>query len=447
MNLVEFENGVPTKEDIEALSKRALSIKVEELEKIHNNLIQFNPRVPILVDDWVPDPEDQIFKSVDKAIILPVSKYYGLGEDDSNDLDFFIIAPKRCYNREVMRDHTTQYLNYFEKFYDTDHELVLVYYHLKYIMDLNDEYNKANFISDINRYILRNRSILNKLFMMNEDNYIVELKAKKGKYVPNLQYNTKHGKLLMQMSILMNMVIPLVTHFAYLKSVDNIDGLLLEVFDDILYMSSVNMYNKFYETATSEVERNKSIHSTLWAMQDIRAKNITTHSKSSIENIILNIMPKYNYNQNIIAFNSTSIRRNTGYKITDIKYEFNYTLLSSSNRDREETSVAPNGNIWESHYSNCWKILKKACNNGENFSNVNDLKSCLIINQIAIYYYRVTINYCNTYIAKIMQWIISSKNILIKEELLCITLLQDVICHGNMTYADKIIFQCRFGRK
>lgn len=65
----------------------------------------------------------------------------------------------------------------------------------------------------------------------------------------------------------------------------------------------------------------------------IRAKNTTTHSKSSIENIILNIMPKYNYNQNIIAFNSTSIRKNTGFKITDIKYEFNYTLLSSSNRD------------------------------------------------------------------------------------------------------------------
>lgn len=330
MNLVEFENGVPTKEDIEALTKRALSIKVEDIEKTHNNLIQFNPRVPILVDDWVPDPEDQIFKSVDKAIILPVSKYYGLGEDDSNDLDFFIIAPKRCYNREVMRDHTTQYLNYFEKFYDTDHELVLVYYHLKYIMDLNDEYNKANFISDINRYILRNRSILNKLFMMNEDNYIVELKAKKGKYVPNLQYNTKHGKLLMQMSILMNMVIPLVTHFAYLKSVDNIDGLLLEVFDDILYMSSVNMYNKFYETATSEVERNKSIHSTLWAMQDIRAKNITTHSKSSIENIILNIMPKYNYNQNIIAFNSTSIRRNTGYKITDKLNVWRYSNIANN---------------------------------------------------------------------------------------------------------------------
>ena len=146
-------------------------------------------------------------------------------------------------------------------------------------MDYNDEYNKANFISDINKYILRNRSILNKLFMMNEDNYLVELKAKKGKYVPHLQYNTKHGKLLMQMSILMNMVIPLITHFAHLKSIDNIDGLLLEVFDDILYMSSVNMYNKFYETATSEVERNKSIHAGLWALQD---KLLSLHSRNRV---------------------------------------------------------------------------------------------------------------------------------------------------------------------
>lgn len=317
MELIKFEGKAPTKKQQETLTKKALKMREEEIRVLYGpeNLVEFKPRVSILVDDWEPSEDDKIFKSVDKAIILPVSKYYGL--EESTDLDFFVLAPKRCYNRENMRDHTTKYLNYFEKFYDTDHELVVIYFHLKYIMDYNDEYNKANFISDINKYILRNRSILNKLFMMNEDNYLVELKAKKGKYVPHLQYNTKHGKLLMQMSILMNMVIPLITHFAHLKSIDNIDGLLLEVFDDILYMSSVNMYNKFYETATSEVERNKSIHAGLWALQDIRAKNTTTHSKSSIENIILNIMPKYNYNQNIIAFNSTSIRKNTGFKITD----------------------------------------------------------------------------------------------------------------------------------
>lgn len=318
MELVQFE-GKPTKKQLQKMAAKAKKLTVSDLYQMyHANeipLVSFSEPVKVLVDDWEPSPEDIIFKSVDKAIILPVSKYYGL--EESTDLDFFIIAPKRCYNRESMRDHTTKYLNYFEKFYDVDHELVIIYYHLKYIMDYNESYNKINLISDIRKYILFNRSILTKLFLMNEDNYLVELKVKKGKYVPHLQYKTKHGKLLMQMSVLMNMVFPLVTHFAHLKSIDNIDGLLLEVFDEILYMSSVNMYNKFYETATSEVGRNKSIHAGLWATQDIRAKNTTTHSKSSVENIILNIMPKYNYNQNIIAFNSTSIRMNTGFKVTD----------------------------------------------------------------------------------------------------------------------------------
>lgn len=319
MELVQFE-GNPTMKKLNNLAKKAKNLSVFDLQKMYNQqngneLVSFSPTNNIFVDDWIPEPEDIIFKSIDKAIILPVSKYYGI--DESTDLDFFVVAPKRCYNKEKMRDHTTKYLNYFEKFYDLDHELVIIYYHLKYIMDYNESYNKTNFLSDIKKYILFNRSILTKLFLMNEDNYLIELKAKKGKYVPHLQYNTKHGKLLMQMSILMNMVIPLVCHFAHLKSIDNIDQFLLEVFDEILYMSSVNMYNKFYETATSEVERNKSIHAGLWAVQDIRARNTTTHSKSSIENIILNIMPKYNYNENIIAFNSSSVRRNTGYKITD----------------------------------------------------------------------------------------------------------------------------------
>ena len=31
---------------------------------------------------------------------------------------------------------------------------------------------------------------------------------------------------------------------------------------------------------------------------------------------------------------------------------------------------------------------------------MNDIKSCLIINQMTIYYYSVTINYCNTYITE-----------------------------------------------
>lgn len=335
MQLFEFDGDEPSKEELEKLRDEVLSTPYSQLEKAES-IVWFEPKNTILVDDWVAEPDDLIFKHVDKAIILPVSAYYGL--ETVTDLDFFVLSPKRCYNREEMRTHTSHYLNYFEKFYDTEHELVAILFHLKYILDYTKGYTKSQFFRDLKRYILNNKSLFAKIYLMNEDNYLVELKSKKGKYVANLQYSSRHAKILMEMSLLMNMVIPLVTHFAHIKSIDNIDGLLLEVFDIILELSHINMYSKLYETATSEVDRNKSIHTALWAMQDIRGKDTISHSMECINNIILNIMPKYAYNSNIIAFNSTSIRKNTGYKITDIKYEFNFTLLSSSQRDEDFNS-------------------------------------------------------------------------------------------------------------
>lgn len=312
---------------------------MQDIPQNPNSLIQYE-RKPFnwnLVDKWVPMPQDCIFKSIDKAIILPVSKYYGFNE--STDLDYFIINPKRCYNKPNLRNHIVKYLNYFEKFYDTNHELLAVMYQIKYLLDYHKEYTKANFIDDLNKYIIRNRSILMKLYRMNEDNYIVELKAKEGKSVESLQYTTKHGKILMQMSILMIMIIPLVCHFIHIHKIDNIDGTLLEIFDEIITMStSVDIFSKLYETASSEVNRNEKINKTLWDMQSIRGKNASTHTLASIENIILNIMPKYVYSQNVVSFNFVSIRYSNGYKVTDIKYEYSFSQLSSSNRDEDFNS-------------------------------------------------------------------------------------------------------------
>jgi hypothetical protein len=329
INFDEYKDGASSKTEIDSCDTMPNAHSQVDMVKF------YKPNI-INIDDWVPSMEDLIFGHQDKAIILPVSKYYGFNE--ATDLDYFILSPKRCYNKPEMRAHTTHYLNYFEKFYDIDRELVIIYCQLKYIMDFNKEYNKLNFLNDLKRYIIFNRSILRKIFMMNEDNYIIPFKAKKGKYVPSLHYNTNHAKILMQMSLLINMVFPLITHFAYLKNVDNIDGILLEVYDEILDLSYVDIYNKLYETTMTEVKESERVHATLWAMQDIRSKNPTTHIISSIENIMLNIMPKYTYNQNIINFNITSIRMNTGFKVTDIKYEYNFTMLSSSNRDEDFTS-------------------------------------------------------------------------------------------------------------
>lgn len=292
----------------------------------------YNPRI----DEWIPQPQDLLFTDVDKAIIVPaVSKFYGL---QNPYFDWFILSPKRCYNKPDVRMHTAKYLNYFEKFYDKDHELISIYAYIKRMIDFNRDYSKAIFFSDLKRLIIYNPSIRAKLDRMNEDNYMIPLKAKKGKSIPSLQYNTRHGKILMTMSLLMNMTIPLLTHFIYVNKIPNVDRTLLEVFDEILFISDVNIYSKLYETTTTEIRNNTKVHSGLWACQDIRGINPSLHSIKSIENIILNIMPKYTYDRNIISFNFSSIRNSTGYKITEIRYEYQYSSLSSSNRDEDFNS-------------------------------------------------------------------------------------------------------------
>ena len=70
-------------------------------------------------------------------------------------------------------------------------------------------------------------------------------------------------------------------------------------------------------------------------MQSIRSKNTTTLSMDSLENIILNIMPKYTYDKNIVSLNFSSIKNSVYFQVTGIKYEYQYVPLSSSNRDAD----------------------------------------------------------------------------------------------------------------
>ena len=70
----------------------------------------------------------------------------------------------------------------------------------------------------------------------------------------------------------------------------------------------------------------------------IRANNTTTHSLDSVDNILLNIIPKYIYEKNIVFLNYTSIRTSTKYQITGSEYEFNYVQLRSSKRDMDNNS-------------------------------------------------------------------------------------------------------------
>lgn len=289
------------------------------------------------VDRYIFPPEQQIFTTTKGAIIVPLNKFFNLG-DPKVDIFSMSSKTKKCYNSPEVRNHICRYMNFFEAFYDYDREYIMILNTIKMMTDRHPNYDVNALIYDVTRYIL-SPSIVAKVERMVEDNYIIDLKYRNNQNQA-LQYDNTHGKVLMCITIYLNMIIPLASHFIYMRNVEFVDDFLKEVFDPIIhfYDYKVDIFSKCYETTTSSVKNNASRNSVIWGKQDIRGKDIYTHSDDSLDNIILNIMPKYVFDQHMVNFNFTSIKRNIGFQVTDISFEYNFIPLSSSKRDADSNS-------------------------------------------------------------------------------------------------------------
>ena len=307
-----------------------------------------------VIDEWVPNPEDIIFTNSKNIIIAPIAEFFHQdpNNQEAQKLNYFIVKTKKSYNSDDLRNHNNHYLNYFEKFYDPEKELFTNMANIKFMIDayagrppVDNEgnpqqvYTMQNFLFDLHKYILQ-PSIYQKVIAMTERNYSLSL-SYKSMNNPQLQYTDDHAKALSEASMLMNICIPLICHFAYTCMITDIDEYLLTIYDYILYapiFSNVNLYAKLFETAISNVEKNKKNNEPIWAKQDIRGLSPNIHAENSVKNIILNIMPKYTFDKSMISLNYTSIQKNNKFQITDIAYEYTFIPLSSSKRDGEDNA-------------------------------------------------------------------------------------------------------------
>lgn len=272
------------------------------------------------VDEWDTtenpiDEKDRIFRHARGEVILPIAEFFYGGDPDKSALDYFAMQVKRSYNSDETREHICKYLNYFEKFYDYDKELFMIMYKIKINIDYLKEYEIPMFMHDIKRYLIRNYQLTNKVAHFVDDNYMMKLSSNNNR-TPNLQFNNEHAKVLYEISLLMNMYIPLATHYMYVHNIklsSDIQQFMLELFDMCMEKyedeRGIYIYDKIYETAVSVVNKSKNPDRLLWDKNLIRGNNTTTHTKESVIDIIMNIMPKYSYNNNIINFNYFSNRQ------------------------------------------------------------------------------------------------------------------------------------------
>ena len=295
-----------------------------------NNTIPF-------VDEWNPDDGDRIFTHNKNILIAPVNNIF---KSDNQQINFFLLNMKKSYNSDDLRNHLCHYLNYFEKYFDTELEYFTNLGYIKFFIDCYPEYRKDKLIYDVKRYILQ-PSLVGKVVNMVDYNYSLTLNYKSLNN-PQLQYTDEHAKLMLKMSIMMNMCIPIITHFGYIKRVDDIDEFILDIYDMIMhypdFIAEADIYQKLFQTALSNVKKNEKNNPIIWAKQDIRGKDIYTHALGAVHNIIVNIMPKYSFSQNMISLNYTSIQKNNKYQVTDIMYELNYVQLNSAAGDGEDAA-------------------------------------------------------------------------------------------------------------
>lgn len=299
---------------------------------IENQLTRTLP----VIDSWTPTGEDLIIKGCKGYAHIPISRLYGFEYD--TEFDQFILSTKRGYNSpKKFKPHLERYLNYFLKYYDTDKELLFLYGQVKIMMSGENKkmYSKTAFDYDLSRFFLRNPSIRYKIREMVNDCYALKLRRKNKN--PGREYNDVHAKILMEICIMMNIIIPILTHYMHVQNITDSKSFLLCINSEILDLYDIDIYSKFYETSSTTISKNEN-ENPIWGSQDIRAISSTTHAIETIENILLNILPTYEFEGNIIGLNYAAIKKATIFNVTGNAYDFDYVGLSSSNRDEDNNS-------------------------------------------------------------------------------------------------------------
>ncbi|MBR2212815.1 MAG: hypothetical protein IJ889_00095 [Eubacterium sp.] len=297
------------------------------------------------IDDFCCSPSRAVFRPGKEFITAPITqvlKMSGIDTSKQEDLDSFILKPKKCYHLDKhngVKIHIIRYLNYFENYYDPEKELLAIYARMKASMDIIgvSTYNDEAFMLDLKRYILSD-SMRAKVERLMNDCFEVELKRYPSQNMV-LCYEERHVRLLMELTVFSNMMIPLIMHYAYKAKTLDVDGFTAACFQLVMKLHpDIDIHAKIQETVFTNVNRLSKNDELLWEKCAIRGIDKVINTMYTIDNIILNVMPKYNFNNNPINMNIATIKNDIKYKVVEVPYEYDVRNLNSSNREGEDNA-------------------------------------------------------------------------------------------------------------
>jgi len=283
-----------------------------------------------LITEFKNKKTERVFNVSGKTIIIEFDKIFN--NPKLADLNTFVLKKKRAYADQG--ELTIEHLNYFVKYYDEDNELIMAYLNLKFMIDRKSNYGKKTFIRDLYDYLLSD-SMVEKIKKLTDDNYMIDLEAKLGtsekRRIESLQFTNEHGKVLMNVSTTMKLMIPIITHYMYVNAIGNVDKFILRCFDLIashFESDDIDIHNKLYETVTSRINQTRHSDRGHWRRVEIEGKDPLDQIDSIMERIYVNIINKYVYDKNVVFFNHASLN-NIIIHIRKTKSKYNYMPITN----------------------------------------------------------------------------------------------------------------------
>lgn len=288
----------------------------------------------VRVDDWNPNQEDIIIQHDGKLVIIPFDDLFK--RDYIKSINTFVIKKDSYVKRLGDSDDgrgICHYLNYFLKFYDNNHELLMAYIKLKYVIDKKSSPIKLIPFIKLLYSILFTNSMKDKISKMVEDNYYVEVSRNSDKkYNEAMEFTMEHAKLMMKISMCMKLMVPIMFHYINSNNFGKEKSYIFTFYQGLfdLFDNNVDIYNKLYVSTLAKVNYNYTKNKLLWEQREIFGTDPLLYLDILLKDkIISETMFKYTFDKNIISFNSVVLDKQLGYFIIE---PYDYTLVELSHK-------------------------------------------------------------------------------------------------------------------
>lgn len=314
--------------------------------------IRFRP-----LTKWKPRETDKYATYDGGIFIMRFEKAFIDKDNIIQKYDRFLIK-KASYEKQL--PEITKYINYFLRFFDTDHELIIAHLKLKYEIDCKNRFTEENVdeLIALLYELLFTPTMVQKVNMMVKENYFADIesseeskkyKVSSKQYQESLEFTNKHVKLLLRISFGMKCICPILFHFIHLQKIKlDKDSKLVykfyrKLFDIFCEDENVNMYNKLFVYVKAKVQENKSHNNMIYSQRDILGNDVYT--------IIDLFMKKVLISENMVKFKLTEKKDSKtgkykenviGFIKTIIKYQLTYFLKEQYSKNFTEVVSAKN---------------------------------------------------------------------------------------------------------